>query len=240
MDTRSIKRGVLFLIPSIMAGMAGNAQQHSRDDKNNRESRGTIERRGNDRYVRSVPPQARRVSYHGNYYHYWQGHYYRPRGNYFEIIIPPVGIRITSLPAGCRRFHYGNIPYYETQGVYYKQVATSDYEVVEPPLYAELTQLPENAKAIVINNSKYYELNGTYYKEFIKNNELWYRVEGSRGVLNTSSNTITTAPAGLVEVLPAGSRALVIDGKKYYLTPAGDYYSEEINEGKLLYKLAGK
>jgi hypothetical protein len=47
-------------------------------------------------------------------------------------------------------------------------------------------------KTIVINGEKFYELNGTYYKDEIRNNgELWYRVMGKNGVVNTDRDNST-------------------------------------------------
>ena len=56
--------------------------------------------------------------YHGGIgYRYQQGYYYRPYGSTFRFVIPPFGIRISTLPIGYRSFNVGPSPYYYYGGV---------------------------------------------------------------------------------------------------------------------------
>lgn len=197
------------------------------------------------------------IQFGGSRYRYQQGYFYRPYGSVFSVVLPPVGIRITTLPPGYRRVYVGPDPYYYYNGIYYRTNADRQYEVVAPPLGAEIDQLPPGAKVTVINGQKYYELGGTFYEELISSeNELYYKVVGTDGVLNTTSgendfregndeDVEERLPAGprmgdRFEKLPPDTKEIVIKGEKLHVSPAGFYYKEVIDGNKLLYEVVGK
>jgi hypothetical protein len=185
------------------------------------------------------------IAFGGYHYRYQRGYFYRPYGASFQVILPPFGIRISSLPIGYRRIYVGPDPYYYYRGTYYRPYVGNQYEVVAPPLGAVLDELPVGAKVTVIDGKKYYELNGTFYQEEITaDNELQYTVVGTDGVLNTE-NTNAEEPAlpaigDRLDALPADSKAVVIKGEKMYLSPSGLYYKEVIEGNKVYYEVVGK
>jgi len=143
------------------------------------------------RPVYAYPPHAYvAIPYGGYVYHYSQGCFYRPYGSVYQVVPPPFGITISTLPYGYFGFYMGPNPYYYFYGIFYQPHA-SQYEVVAPPLGAVVNKLPSGAKVKMIDGQKYYEQNNTFYKEeFDQNNKLTYRVVGTDGVLNTNpSNT---------------------------------------------------
>jgi hypothetical protein len=105
-----------------------------------------------------------------------------------RVASPPFGIRVNILPSGYFPFYTGGYPYYYSNGVFYRTVnRTRDYEVIEAPVGAEVPSLPSEARTMVIDGEKFYSVNGTYFKDAVKTNgELWYRVVGRNGVLNTN------------------------------------------------------
>lgn len=183
-------------------------------------------------------------------YRYQRGYFYRPYGTSFQFVIPPFGIRISTLPVGYRRLYVGPNPYYYYGGAYYRPYTGDQYEVIAPPLGAVINELPPGAKVTVIDGKKYYELSGTYYEESInENSELEYTVVGTDGVLNTgntdetdnSESTPTTPAVGdKTDTLPLDSKAVVINGEKLYLAPSGLYYKEVIDGNKIYYEVVGK
>jgi hypothetical protein len=119
-------------------------------------------------------------------YRYQQGYFYRPYGSVYQIVPPPFGITISTLPFGYMSFFMGPNPYYYFNGIFYRPYS-NQYQVVAPPLGAVVNKLPSGSKVKVIDGQKYYEQNGTFYKEEIDaNNKLSYRVVGTDGVLNTN------------------------------------------------------
>ena len=183
------------------------------------------------------------LHFRGSYYGYNRGYSYRPYGSFFQLVVPPVGIRIATLPYGYRSFYIGPHPYYYFNGTYYRPYAR-EYEVIPPPLGAVVDELPPGARLKVIDGEKYYELNGTYYMEELNDNDqLTYKVVGTDGVLNTDrSQSISKEPAvgDTIDDLPPDSKAVVINGEKLYSTPSGLYYKKVIHQNRVYYELVGK
>ncbi len=205
-----------------------------------------------------IPGSFLSLQFGGNPYYYSGGLFYRPYGSYYEVAAPPFGIHINVLPRGYWSLHAGGYPYYYYNGIFYRQ-NERDYEVVRAPVGAEVPALPRDAKPVVIDGEKFYEYNGTYFKDYIKpNGELWYTVEGKHGVLNTEkNNTYNNQPlqqpnnypetstskisiGDMVNQLPADHKTVVINGKKYFVTPDNVYYEEVIEGNMIKYKVAGK
>ncbi len=192
-------------------------------------------------YVSSRPFIS--VQFGGNPYRYQHGYFYRPYGSGFRVVMPPVGIRISTLPPGYRRVYVGPDPYYYYNGIYYRSPDQREYEVVAPPLGATVNELPPGAKVAVIDGQKYYELDGTYYEERINDqDELEYTVVGTDGVLNTDGLPEYDGPqvGDRFDTLPPDSKAVVIRGEKLYSTPSGFYYKEVMEDNKIVYEIVGK
>lgn len=185
------------------------------------------------------------VNFGGIGYRYQSGYFYRPYGSSFQVVVPPIGIRIGTLPVGYRQMYVGPDPYYFYNGVYYRSMPDSEeYEVVAPPLGATVSSLPAGAKATVIDGMKYYELNGTYYQEEItSDNKLQYTVVGTDGVLDTRGDDYETSEPQVgdrFDTLPSDAKAVVIQGEKFYTTPAGLYYKEVVDGKKVYYEVVGQ
>jgi hypothetical protein len=105
-----------------------------------------------------------------------------------RVASPPFGVRVNVLPSGYFPFYTGGYPYYYSDGIFYRTAnRTRDYEVIEAPVGAEVPSLPSEARTMIIDGEKFYSVNGTYFKDAVKSNgELWYRVVGRNGVLNTN------------------------------------------------------
>lgn len=191
------------------------------------------------------------INFGGMGYRYQRGYFYRPMGSSFQMIVPPLGIRVGVLPVGYHTFMMGTVPYYYYNNVYYR-AQDKEYEVVAPPLGATVTALPPNAAVKVINGEKYYELDGTYYTEYIDDKgKLRYEVVGTDGVLNTTNqvadneadvNAVPDEPeiGDRINELPENSKAVVIKGEKLFLTPDGKYYKEIVEGEKIVYELVGQ
>lgn len=207
--------------------------------------------------VRYYPPRVysyyhpfASIGFGGIHYRYQRGYFYRPYGASFQLVIPPIGIRIATLPVGYRRVYVGPDEFYFYNNVYYRS-SRNGYEVVAPPLGAELEQLPPGAKVKVIDGKKYYETDGTYYEEEItESGDLMYRVVGTDGVLNTTNAQDSLQdedrePAGpqvgdRFDELPADCQTVEIREEKLYLSPAGLYYKEVTEDKRVVYEVVGK
>jgi len=80
------------------------------------------------------PPQAAvTVSYGGSSYWYDNGVYYTRvisgGSTSYQVVTPPAGIVIATLPAGCRSVHVGGVAYSQCGATYYQRVGNG-YRVV--------------------------------------------------------------------------------------------------------------
>lgn len=198
-------------------------------------------------YVNAMPFVS--VNFGGMAYRYQRGYFYRPMGGAFQMVIPPFGLRIRSLPVGYSTVMVGAVPYYYYNNVYY-QKHENGYEVIAPPLGAVVKNLPAGTAVKVINGQKYHEQSGTYYAEiFDEKGALMYEVVGTDGVLNTDNNIETgndrpeiqePAIGDRFDDLPADCKTVIIKGEKLYLAPDGKYYKEIVEGEKVRYELVGE
>ncbi len=195
------------------------------------------------------------IQFGGIPYRYQHGYFYRPYGASFRAVLPPIGMYVHSLPVGYRPLVVGRQQYYSFNDVFYKKEANRGYQVVSPPLGSVVRELPSGAKVIVVNGQQYYEFNGTYLQEENAEDEesIQYRVVGIDGVLNTGDESpeteeviveetkVTTPQIGdRFENLPQDAKAIVIDSKKLYVSPAGYYYKEINDSGRVYYEVVGQ
>ena len=189
----------------------------------------------------------------GYYYRpVYRRHYYRPtyRLPHFNHYGPAFGFHLSILPFGYSRINVGRSPYYYNDGIYYRPYLNGGYEVTAPPLGAEVSRLPSGARVTVIDGEKFYEMGGTFYQEEISSgNRLIYKVVGTNGVLNPDNgdqdgpvlNNNNSAPAtgSRVDQLPQGSKVVLINQQKYYLSADGVYYQEVIEGNSVRYEVTG-
>jgi hypothetical protein len=201
------------------------------------------------RVVVSIGGPYRTIPFGGLSYNYYNGYWYRPYGSSFHIILPPIGIRIGTLPIGYSPVFgpWGNYYYYNN--VFYRQPVdnSNDYEVVDTPIGAQVPELPKGAEVRVIDAQKYYELDGTFYKEDLRDGQIWYTVVGKNGVLSTDGDLDdANAPADnlsngdRISTLPDGSKLVNINGQDLYMAPNGNYYQKVIDGDNTWYEMVGK
>lgn len=200
-----------------------------------------------------IPGAYVSLQFGGNPFYYSSGLFYRPYGSYFAVTAPPFGIHVNILPRGYWPLRVNNYPYFYYNGSFYRQTA-SDYEVVQAPVGADVPSIPRDAKTTVIDGEKYYEYNGNYFKDHVKpNGELWYTVVGKHGVLNTDKSNISgnyteeSAPQDnrpaigeVFDNLPADTKTIVLNNKKYYLSSDNVYYEEVMDGRQRRFRVAGK
>ncbi len=178
------------------------------------------------------------VGYHG-------GAFYRPGFGYFGY--PHVGFYLGFLPFGYYPFYWGSSLYYYYGGVFYSPYDNGGYQVTAPPIGAGVPNLPETARPIKIDGVQYYEVDGVYYKEGVDDKgKKIYIVAGKDGELNTADsvtdpNATVAAPqvGDIVNQLPDDCRRVILNGKKYFVSPNGIYYEKVTDpNGNVGYRIA--
>ncbi|HZY39468.1 MAG TPA: DUF6515 family protein [Mucilaginibacter sp.] len=163
---------------------------------------------------------------------YRAGAFYRPGFGYYGY--PHIGFYLGFLPFGYYPFYWGAGLYYYYDGIFYCPYDNGGYQVVTPPLGAAVPTLPEGATAIKIDGIQYYEASGVYYKETTDDKgKVMYVVAGRDGVLDTSDSatdpnaSVATPKVGdLVNQLPDDCHKVILNGKRYFVSPDGIYYEK--------------
>lgn len=178
------------------------------------------------------------TGYHG-------GAFYRPGFGYYSY--PHLGFYLGVLPFGYYPFYWGSSLYYYYDGIFYSPYDNGGYQVTAPPIGAGVPDLPENAESIKIDGIQYYQADGVYYKTSVNDKgKKMYVVAGKDGVLNTDERvtdpnaTLASPRVGdMVNQLPDDCRKVLLNGKKYYLSPNGIYY-EKVKDpnGNVAFRIA--
>jgi hypothetical protein len=212
--------------------------------------------------TRIYHPTYSLIAHKGASYGYYNGMFYRPYGYGLHLIFPPIGIRVGVLPLGYYPFYWGADPYFYYGGIFYNPYTDGGYQVVTPPLGALVPELPAGVQTQVINGQEFYVYYGTFYqKEVHANGEVWFKVVGRNGKLETGNpqydqqyqpvtppsstqpDQQTPAPVAgdLLNKLPDGCTAVNIGGEQYFKAPDGTYYQEVIGQdNKVMYQMVDK
>jgi hypothetical protein len=178
------------------------------------------------------------VGYHG-------GAFYRPGFGYYGY--PHIGFYLGYLPFGYYPFYWGSSLYYYYGGIFYQPYDNGGYQVTTPPIGAAVPTLPEGARPIKIDGVQYYESDGVYYKLGTDDKgKVIYIVAGRDGVLNTGDeatdpNASVALPkvGDIVNQLPDDCRKVILNGKRYYVSPDGIYYEKVTDpNGNTAYRIA--
>jgi hypothetical protein len=178
------------------------------------------------------------VGYHG-------GAFYRPGFGYYGY--PHLGFYLGILPFGYYPFYWGSSLYYYYGGIFYSPYDNGGYQVTAPPIGAAVPTLPEDAKPIKIDGVQYFEADGVYYRLSTDDKgKKIYVVAGRDGVLNTDPNATdpnasAAAPkvGDIVNQLPDDCRKVILNGKRYFVSPDGIYYEKVTDpNGNTAYRIA--
>jgi len=140
-----------------------------------------------------------------NQFFYSDGLYYQYLNNQYEVVEPPVGAAINTLPDNAQSIVINGIQYYELNGVYYQPITKDDGTVVYqvagkdgelntddgsgqmqgavplPQIGDIVSTLPEGTRTIKINGQKLYVSPDDYYYQETRdsNNNKVYKIVGT-------------------------------------------------------------
>lgn len=118
--------------------------------------------------VRVVPRGARVIRHNRINYQFHNGVFYRPAGRSFVVVRPPVGIRVTTLPASRTRVVVGRRNYFYYYGNYYVAVQ-GGYKTVQAPVGAIVDVLPPDYEMIDNDGQSYYRYDDVHYTAIARN-----------------------------------------------------------------------
>ena len=184
------------------------------------------------------PAEARGGHHHGHGHHhggYWGPRYRGPRFG--------IGFTVPILPAGFVNVAVGGNPYYYHGGYFYRPAPTG-YVVVSAPLGASVLTLPASAVQVHIGGFTYYQYGSSYYQWQPRVNR--YVVVPAPIAAAPVATTVASAgpipgatqpaysPGQVVDVLPAGYTAEVVNGVQYYRY-GGHYFMPTQRDGQEVY-----
>lgn len=133
------------------------------------------------------------------YYYYNSVFYRRTYDNQYEIVAPPIGAKVNSIPSDAKAVVINGNKYYECNGTYYQEQLDSNNRVVyvvigtngvlnqpntpqvvhEPEVGDIIPQLPPNCSEVYLNGQKYFEsTDHVYYQEIFENGQTGYKIVG--------------------------------------------------------------
>nr|WP_284500418.1 DUF6515 family protein [Microbulbifer sp. GX H0434] len=176
--------------------------------------------------------------HHGHHYKRWHRHHrHGPRIS--------LGFTAPILPFGFVSLAVGGNPYYYHSGYFYRPAPTG-YVVVTAPLGAAVASLPGSAVRVQIGGTAYYQYADAYYQ--------WYPARRAYVVVPPPAGApvaVTTAtpaapatvpsgpnggyaPGQVLEELPVGYTAEVVNGVQYYRY-GGNYFMPTQRDGREVY-----
>jgi hypothetical protein len=142
----------LFSTASFLAvAPEANAEKHSARYREFHDARYHLNRAypARGQIIRTIPRNYRVVVHRGVSYRFHDGAWYRPRGNSFVVVAPPIGLFVSFLPPYYSTIWVRGVPYYYANDVYYAH-SGSGYKIVEPPTEATVSEAPPPADELFI------------------------------------------------------------------------------------------
>ncbi|MFT3903195.1 MAG: DUF6515 family protein [Niabella sp.] len=158
-------------------------------------------------------------------YYYFGGTFYRQSDNSYEVVEAPIGALVNRLPAGAEQMEINGELYYEYRGTYYQETTDKNgkraYEVVG--VDGKLDTDGANQRSY--NNDPVYD------------NEGYDNEDVPVASAPVSGSIVKPEIGDVFEQLPKDCKVIAVDGKKNYVSPAGVYYKEINEDGKILYEV---
>lgn len=176
---------------------------------------------------------------HGHYPSYPRRGYYGPRYRAPRYRGPriSVGFGVPVLPFGYVDMVVGGNPYYYQGGHFYRPAPTG-YAVVSAPLGAAVLTLPASAVRVQIGGFSYYQYADAYYQWQPRSNRYVVVPPPAGTAVAAAPVAVSSAaafnPGQVIETLPSGYAAEVINGVQYYRY-GGHYFMPTQRDGREVY-----
>lgn len=132
---------------------------------------------GDGPIVRHLPGPFTRLRVHGAVFYYCLGSFYTRHANGYQVVTPPEGTVVRSLPHGHETIEFGERTLYYFDGVFYEEGRRrGEYIVVRAPVGAVVGHLPGDASEVRVGDQLYYRARGVYYLEVRRGGRVAYVV----------------------------------------------------------------
>ncbi len=128
-------------------------------------SRAVVVNRPAVKSVGTIRANHATIRHNGVLLHISKGKFYRKVNSNYVLSMPPIGVRVKTLPSARVLFRFNNRPYYCYGGVIYSKIESGEYEVVAPKVGMVVPELPEaGVSELSIDGKIYYEYDEILYK----------------------------------------------------------------------------
>ncbi|NMH67006.1 DUF6515 family protein [Shewanella salipaludis] len=164
-------------------------EHHRHYDDRHHDDRHHDDRRYRDgrHYPASLPTDSVYIRFGQQHFGFSGGLFYRNSNFGFELVHPPIGLRLGYLPSGYHKFHRHNRDYYVLNQTYYIYHDDSrEYEVVDAPVAENITHgddyqigglyraLPRHSRPVTRNGMQYFRFRHWYFLPQSHGNEVKY------------------------------------------------------------------
>lgn len=118
-------------------------------------------------------------------YQYYDGVFYQPDNGGYQVVAPPIGAIVPSLPENSVPVQVAGDTYYYFGGAWYYPVSNG-YQLVHAPPGALVINLPDGCTTVNANNITYLQYNGDYYQPIEYNGQPAYEVVDVEDVEGTN------------------------------------------------------
>lgn len=108
-------------------------------------------------------------------YRYDAGVFYEPANGGYQVVPPPIGAIVPSLPPDNVPVMVGDVTYYYYGGVFYLP-GQDGYQIVAAPAGAIVYNLPDGCTQVQAGTITYLQYNGDYYQPIQYNGQPAYEV----------------------------------------------------------------
>ncbi len=144
----------------------------------------TVVKSTKPKVVTKVPAkQSATIKFGGKDYVRHNSKYYIQNGLKLQLVPPPFGLRVYSLPAAFTSFVFNSAMFYIADGMIYRSVANSasgsEYEVVAPEIGMVVPQIPDvNVSQVLVDGQTLFMFDSYLYKQIPTATGLQYEVVG--------------------------------------------------------------
>lgn len=181
-----MKKLILFSLSLFLLTVVSNQDASARTTSSKKETKVTVQPTSSKTTVKAPTTSSKKttvtytpVKHNGVSYYVNGSKYYKKVNSRYVLVTPPIGLRVSILPALYSLLTYNNRNYYYSDGVVYQQY-NNEYTVVKPEEGMVIPALPDvNVREVVIDGMIYFEFDGVLYKQIPTTSGLQYQVIGN-------------------------------------------------------------
>jgi hypothetical protein len=175
-----------------------------------------------------LPYGYSRIYVDRNPYYYNEGVYYRPQANnQYEVVAPPLGAVVNKIPSNATVTVVDGMKYYQVGGTFYRDEISENGQ--------------HNYRVVgtdgVLNTIEESTTEETMTEEITTEDTMTEEVTVTEDQNLNAYDEVIPAMGTRVDKLPLNSKVQVINQQKYFLSPAGIYYIEVVEDDKIKYEV---